>query len=69
MTHESTIEAIREIAREVINTLGTTAKTSKLTSDTKTTRYDVALEGIADGNRKNNCTTERMKGWIEWKGI
>ena len=29
MTHESTIEAIVEIAREVINTLGTTAKTSK----------------------------------------
>ena len=30
MTHESTIEAIIEIANEVINTLGTTAKTSKL---------------------------------------
>jgi hypothetical protein len=29
MTHESTIEAIIEIAREVINTFGTTAKTSK----------------------------------------
>ena len=66
MTHESTIEAIIGIAREVIKTLGTTAKTSKQQAiqklcDMVTHLEEVQMETEAMEEQMRDRMDERME--------